>query len=65
MLYIRYTLFDDGEYLMEMEQEFSFVGLIYTLEEAGYCFADVSDEELRQAFLNNQDLRDLAVLRAA
>ncbi|WP_172437654.1 hypothetical protein [Acidithiobacillus marinus] len=50
---------------MEMEQEFAMIALVYQLEEEGYCFADVSDEELREAFLNNEDLRDLAVPRAA
>ncbi|MHB8210844.1 MAG: hypothetical protein ACYDDP_05810 [Acidithiobacillus sp.] len=50
---------------MDMEREFEFVGLIYQLEEAGYCFADVTDEQLQQAFSDSQDLRDLAVLRAA
>jgi hypothetical protein len=50
---------------MEMEMEFEMIALVYQLEEAGYCFADVSDEDLYQAFMNNQDLRDLAVPRAA
>lgn len=50
---------------MEMEQEFAMIALVYELEEAGYCFADVSDEALRRAFQNNQDLRDLAGSRAA
>ncbi|MDX5936379.1 hypothetical protein [Acidithiobacillus thiooxidans] len=50
---------------MEMEQEFELIALVYQLEEAGYRFANVSDEELHQAFMNNQDLRDLAVPRAA
>ncbi|MDD5374389.1 hypothetical protein [Acidithiobacillus sp.] len=49
----------------EMEQEFELISLIYQLEEAGYCFADVSDEQLQQAFSEGRDLRDLAVLRSA
>lgn len=49
----------------EMEMEFEMVALVYALEEDGYCFADVSNEAIRHAFWNNQDLRDLAVVRAA
>ena len=49
----------------EMEQEFELISLIYQLEEAGYCFADVSDEQHQQAFSDGRDLRDLAVLRSA
>ena len=44
---------------IKMEQEFEMIALVYKLEEAGYSFADASDKELRQAFMNNQDLRDL------
>jgi len=66
-MYVSYSLFTDEDNSMEMnmEREFEFVGLIYQLEEAGYCFADVTDEQLQQAFSDSQDLRDLAVLRAA
>ena len=50
---------------MKMEQEFEMIALVYKLEEAGYSFSDASDEELRQAFMNNQDLRDLVLPHAA
>ena len=49
----------------EMEREFELISLIYQLEEAGYCFADVTDEQLQQAFADGRDLRNLAVLRAS
>ncbi|MBU2731633.1 hypothetical protein [Acidithiobacillus ferridurans] len=49
----------------DMDIEIEMVALVHKLEEAGYCFAEVSDEDIRSAFLNNQDLRDLAVIRFA
>ncbi|MCL4527395.1 MAG: hypothetical protein M1492_13290 [Gammaproteobacteria bacterium] len=49
----------------EMEQEFELISLIYQLEEAGCCFAGVTDEQLQQAFSDGRDLRNLAVLPAA
>ena len=66
-VYVRTVLFTDEDDAMEqeMEQEFELISLIYQLEEAGYCFADVSDEQLQQAFSDGRDLRDLAVLRSA
>ena len=66
-VYVRTVLFTDEDDAMEqeMEQEFELISLIYQLEEAGYCFADVSDEQLQQAFSDGRDLRNLAVLRSA
>ncbi|MBU2807615.1 hypothetical protein HF285_04875 [Acidithiobacillus ferrooxidans F221] len=49
----------------DMDCEIEMVALVHKLEEAGYCFAEVTDEDIRNAFLNNQDLRDLAVIRLA
>ncbi|BBF66775.1 MULTISPECIES: hypothetical protein [Acidithiobacillus] len=49
----------------DMDIEIEMVALVHKLEEAGYCFAEVSDEDIRSAFLNKQDLRDLAVIRFA
>ncbi|WP_215853106.1 hypothetical protein, partial [Acidithiobacillus ferrooxidans] len=67
LMYVSYVLFTDEDDAMEqeMEQEFELISLIYQLEEAGYCFADVSDEQLQQAFSDGRDLRNLAVLRSA
>ena len=47
----------------DMDLEIEMIALVHKLEEAGYCFAEVTDEDIRTAFLKNQDLRDLAVIR--
>ena len=49
----------------DMDLEIEMIALVHKLEEAGYCFAEVTDEDIRNAFLKNQDLRDLAVIRFA
>ena len=49
----------------EHEQEFAMIAQVRSLEEEGHCFANVTDEQIRQVFDAGRDLRELTIPRAA